>query len=91
MILLTRLDGSRIGVNEDQIERLDETPNTVITMANGNAYLVLETLEEIADAIAAFQARSRGSGPSVTRTRRRASARRSHLQLAGERPADPEE
>jgi flagellar protein FlbD len=92
VILLTRLDGSRIGLNEDQIERLDETPDTVVTMANGNSYLVAEPLEEVVDRIAEFQARSRSAGPAVTRPRRRTPARRAaHLQLAGDQPHEPEE
>ncbi len=92
MILLTRLDGSRIGLNEDQIERLDETPDTVVTMANGNSYLVTESLEEVVDLVADFQARSRAAGPALTRSRPKTAARRTtHLQLAGDQPHEPEE
>jgi flagellar protein FlbD len=91
MILLTRLDGSRIALNEDQIERLDETPDTVITLVNGNAYLVVESLEEVIDRIAEFQARSSPSSGG-TRPRARSAARRAaHLQLAGREPEQPEE
>jgi flagellar protein FlbD len=69
VILLTRLDGSRIGINEDQIERLDETPNTVVTLMNGNCYIVSESLEEIADRIAEFKARSAGPVERMLRWR----------------------
>jgi len=92
VILLTRLDGSRFAVNEDQIERLDETPNTVVTLVNGNAYLVAETLEEVIDRIAEFQARSRAARALSTRARSRGAGRPvTHLQLAGQEPAEPEE
>jgi flagellar protein FlbD len=91
VILLTRLDGSRIAVNEDQIERLDETPNTVITLVNGNSYLVAETLEEVIDRIAEFQARSRAARAFSARARSRGNTRPTHLQLAGQQPAEPEE
>ncbi len=92
VILLTRLDGRRIAVNEDQIERLDETPDTLITLVNGNSYLVGETLEEIIERIADFQARSRAPRPSPARSRPRGPARRTaHLQLAGQESAEPEE
>lgn len=91
VILLTRLDGSRIAVNEDQIERLDETPDTVITMVNGNSYLVTESLEDVVEHIADFQARSRS--PEVySAVRSRGAARRpTHLQLAGQDPAEHQE
>jgi flagellar protein FlbD len=91
VILLTRLDGSRIGINEDQIERLDETPNTVVTLMNGNCYIVSESLEEIADRIAEFKARSAGPVERMLRWRSRGTSRRAaHLKLAAERPAGPE-
>lgn len=62
--------------NEDQIERLDETPDTVITLVNGNFYPVSESLEGVIERIAEFQARSRSpevysrsapAGPRVVR------------------------
>lgn len=91
MILLTRLDGSRFAVNEDQIERLDETPDTVVSMVNGNSYLVKESLEEVIDLIAEFQTRSRAPGSFPAAYRTRPARRHPHLQLAGQEPADTEE
>ena len=89
MILLTRLDGSRIGINEDQIERLDETPNSIVTLVNGNCYIVTETLEEIADRIAEFKARSAAPLERVTRSRARGSRRAAHLKLADDQSPSP--
>lgn len=59
MIDLTRLDGSPLGLNHLQIERVDVGPHTVVVMVNGNRYLVTESLEEIVDRIVAVEARSR--------------------------------
>jgi flagellar protein FlbD len=51
MILLRRLGGPVFALNPDLIERAEATPDTVITMVNGNKYLVCETLTEVTDLI----------------------------------------
>ena len=47
MISLTRLNGERIAVNADLIERAEATPDTVLTLTNGTKYVVAETLDEL--------------------------------------------
>ena len=47
MISLTRLNGERIALNADLIERAEETPDTVLTLVNGTKYVVAETLDEL--------------------------------------------
>ncbi len=48
MIALTHFgSGKRIVLNVDLIEKVEETPDTVITLTNGTRYLVQETLDEI--------------------------------------------
>lgn len=42
MITLTRPDGSSLLVNPDRIETVEETPDTVVTMADGKKLLVRE-------------------------------------------------
>jgi len=54
MILLTKLGGKEVLINERQIETAQETPDTVITMINGHTYIVTETIEEIMDKVVAF-------------------------------------
>ena len=44
MITLTRLSGSVFALNSDLIERVDSTPDTVITLVDGTKYVVLEDL-----------------------------------------------
>ena len=48
MIPLTRTDGTALLVNPDRIEIVEETPDTVITLADGKKILVRETATEIA-------------------------------------------
>ncbi|MHC1698310.1 MAG: flagellar FlbD family protein [Geobacteraceae bacterium] len=55
MIKLTRLDGSQIFVNEDQIEVVEETPDTHITLSNGNRYVVLESAAVLIERIVSFK------------------------------------
>ena len=51
MITLTRLSGSQFVLNSDLIERIDSTPDTVITLVDGKKYLVAESLTEIIAAV----------------------------------------
>ncbi|MDD6991448.1 MAG: flagellar FlbD family protein [Oscillospiraceae bacterium] len=47
MIMLTRVNGSALLINESFIETAEETPDTVVTMQNGHRYFVKETVDEI--------------------------------------------
>lgn len=47
MIELTRLDESKIWVNELMFLTMEETPDTVITFNTGQKLIVKETCEEI--------------------------------------------
>ena len=68
MIKLTRLDGSQMHLNPDQIETIEENPDTHITLLNGNRYLVLEPARIIIDKIVNYKARiRRRSLPGVAR------------------------
>ena len=55
MIKLTRLNGSEITINSEAIELIEETPDTHITLLNGNRYLVREPACIIVEKIAAFR------------------------------------
>jgi flagellar protein FlbD len=55
MITLTRLSGSVFVLNSDLIERIDSTPDSVVTLIDGKKYVVRESLEEIIDAVRAYR------------------------------------
>lgn len=57
MIKLTRLDGSEMYINSDLIEIIEETPDTHITLSNGNRYLVLEKARVILERIVSYKAK----------------------------------
>jgi len=56
MIRLTRLSGSEFVLNSDLIEKVDSTPDTLISLVDGKKYIVLESLEEIIDLVMTFRA-----------------------------------
>ena len=57
MIKVTALDGSEMYLNPDLIEIITETPDTHITLSNGNRYLVLEPARVVIGRIVSFKAR----------------------------------
>lgn len=55
MIKLTRYNGADLLINENFIETVEETPDTVITMQNTHRYFVKENVDGILDKIVEFQ------------------------------------
>lgn len=51
VLQLTRLGGPVFALNPDLIERAEATPDTVITLVGGNAYVVRESLLEVSSLI----------------------------------------
>jgi flagellar protein FlbD len=51
MITLTRLSGTTFALNSDLIERVDATPDTVVTLVDGKKYVVTDSLEDIVSAV----------------------------------------
>jgi flagellar protein FlbD len=51
MITVTRLNGPAFVLNADLIERIEETPDTVIVLIDGTTYVVIESAEEIVQRI----------------------------------------
>ncbi len=47
MISVTRLNGHRVVLNADLIKFLEETPDTMITLLNGERIIVKEPLDEV--------------------------------------------
>lgn len=57
MIDVTGLNNKVFYLNEDNIEKVEEVPETVITMINDKKYLVKDSVEEILDKIVSFKKR----------------------------------
>jgi len=56
MIVLTRLSGTAFVLNADLIERLDSTPDTVVTLVDGKKYVVAEPMAEVVAMVRAYRA-----------------------------------
>jgi flagellar protein FlbD len=57
MISLARFhSGERIAINPDLIERIEETPDTVVTLTSGTKYVVGESIDEITEKVQVFRA-----------------------------------
>jgi flagellar protein FlbD len=68
VILVTRLNGSVFAVNPDLIQRVDSTPDTVITLVDGAKFVVTEPLTELVERVMAFRARVVATAHSLEET-----------------------
>ncbi len=59
MIFLTRLDGKQFMLNEQMIEIVNETPDTVIVLSNGHSYIVRESMQELNTKISEYNRQRR--------------------------------
>lgn len=64
MVTLTRITGAQFALNPDLIERVDRTPDTVITLVDGTKYLVRESLDEVVAVVLEFRAQVIGTAGS---------------------------
>lgn len=55
VIKLTGINNKEVILNAEQIEKLEEVPESVITMLNGNKYIVIESLDEIVDKVIEYK------------------------------------
>lgn len=64
MIAVTRLDGSEIVLNADLVQWIEQTPDTVVSLTNGERLMVRESAREIVQRAIEFK-RSVAAGPVV--------------------------
>lgn len=57
MIVVTRMDKQTMYLNPDHIISIEETPDTVITLFNGNHYIVIDRAATIISRVVAFRSR----------------------------------
>lgn len=57
MIDLTGMNNKEFTLNADHIEKIEVVPETLITLTNGKKYIVLESLEEVKDAVIRYKKR----------------------------------
>ena len=55
MIKVTGMNNKEFIINSDNIEKIEAVPETLITLMNGNKYIVLETNDEIVDMVIRYK------------------------------------
>lgn len=55
MIKLVGMNGKELLLNDGQIEKIEQVPETVITLMNGNKYIVEEDVDEVINKIIEFK------------------------------------
>ena len=64
MIRLTRINQVALVLNADLIEHLETTPDTVISMTNGQKFVVLESSDEVIRKVIEFRREISRNGPA---------------------------
>lgn len=59
MVFLTRLNTRSVVVNADLIKMIEATPDTLITLINGDHMMVRETVEEVVEKVIDYARRVR--------------------------------
>jgi flagellar protein FlbD len=61
MIKVTRLNNSEIVINDDLIEFVESSPDTIISLTDGKKIMVKETPDEIINRVANFRRLASGN------------------------------
>jgi flagellar protein FlbD len=65
VIAIMRLDGTTVLVNVDQIESIEQTPDTMVSLVNGHKIIARETPGELVARIVEFKRRVGNHEPTV--------------------------
>ena len=55
MIDVTGMNHEKFILNADHIEKIEEVPETIITLTNGKKYIVLESIDEVRSAVIKYK------------------------------------
>ena len=56
VIVVTRLNGTQFAINPDLLQRIDTTPDTILTLVDGTKFIVKEPMEQVIDLITNYRA-----------------------------------
>ncbi|MGL4847500.1 MAG: flagellar FlbD family protein [Clostridium sp.] len=57
MIDVTGMNNKEFVLNADHIEKIEEVPETIITLTNGKKYIVLESVNEVVEEVIKYKNR----------------------------------
>lgn len=55
MIDVTKMNGSKVTVNADLIETVEEMPDTVITLTTGKKFIIKESRQEVKNLVILYK------------------------------------
>ncbi len=55
MIEVTRLNNTKVIINADLIEKVEESPDTIITLTSGNKIIVKESRQEVKNLVVLYK------------------------------------
>jgi Uncharacterized protein, possibly involved in motility len=55
MIDVTGMNHEKFILNADHIEKIEEVPETIITLTNGRKYIVLESIEDVRNEVMRYK------------------------------------
>ncbi|MBD7909836.1 MULTISPECIES: flagellar FlbD family protein [Clostridium] len=55
MIEVTGMNNKEFVLNADHIEKLEEVPETIITLTNGKKYIVLQSIDEVRERVIKYK------------------------------------
>ena len=55
MIDVTGMNHEKFILNADHIEKIEEVPETIITLTNGRKYIVLESIEDVRNEVIRYK------------------------------------
>ncbi|WP_319637724.1 flagellar FlbD family protein [Pengzhenrongella sicca] len=53
---MTRLNGPQFAINPDLLQRIDSTPDTILTLVDGTKYIVQESMHDVIELITEYRA-----------------------------------
>lgn len=56
VIIVTRLNGPQFAINPDLLQRIDSTPDTILTLVDGTKYIVQESMTDVIELITDYRA-----------------------------------
>ena len=55
MIKVTSMNNVEFILNADHIEKIEEVPDTIITLTNGKKYIVLQSVDDIIEKVVKYK------------------------------------
>jgi len=55
MIDVTGMNHEKFILNADHIEKIEEVPETIITLTNGRKYIVLESIDDVKNSVIKYK------------------------------------